>query len=92
MGREIRWTNQKSARSTTPLSRWRKLGANRPNAHRSNAALLEFLPTAAGTRIVSPNAFDWLLKGLAAGTFSFLPSPPTLLIVPVLLGETVPPG
>ena len=64
----------------------------RPDAHRGKAAFLEFLPTAAGARIVSPNAFEGILKALAAGTISFrLPSPP-LLVLSVLLAKAVPSG
>jgi hypothetical protein len=76
----------------TPLTRWRKLGADRPDAPRSKAALLEFPSTAARTRIVSPNAFDSIVKALAAIAIGLCLSSPPLLIVPVLLGETVPPG
>jgi len=76
----------------TPLARWRKLGADSPDARRSKAALLEFPSTAARTRIVSPNAFDSIVKALAATATGLCLSSPPLLIVPVLLAETVPPG
>jgi hypothetical protein len=55
-------------------------------------SILEFPSTAARTRIVSPNAFDSIVKALAAIAIGLCLSSPPLLIVAVLLGETVPPG
>jgi uncharacterized membrane protein len=68
------------------------LRGDRLKPHRSKAALLEFLPTAAGTRIVSPNALEGILKMLAAGTISFSTSLRPLLILAVLLAKAVPSG
>jgi hypothetical protein len=76
----------------TPLTRWYKLGADRPGARRGKAALLELPSTSARTRVVSPNAFDSIVKALAAIAIGLCLSSPPLLIVPVLFGETVPPG
>src|SRR5580704_8400976 len=64
----------------------------RPKPHRSKAALLEFLPTAARTRIVSSNAFERIFNALAAGMISLCLSPPSLLVISVLLAKAVPSG
>jgi hypothetical protein len=67
------------------------LGTDQPKPRRSKAAFFEFLPTAAGTRIVSPDIFERIHEALALGTigFSLLPLP-ALLVLAVLLGEAVP--
>jgi len=66
------------------------LGADRSKPHRSKAALLEFLPTAAGTWIIPTDSFERILKTLATDTIS--PCLPLFLIGAILLGEAVPSG
>ena len=68
------------------------IGADQPNAHRSKAALLEFLPTAARARVVSPDAFERIFEALATGMISLCLSPPSLLVISVLLAKAVPSG
>ncbi len=56
------------------------------------AALFELLPAAAGTWVVSPNAFERIFVGLAEGWISVGLLPPPLLVLIVLLGEAIPSG
>jgi hypothetical protein len=56
------------------------------------AALLELLPAAAGTWVVSPNAFERILVGLPKDWINLGLLPPPLLVLAVLLGETIPSG
>jgi len=56
----------------------------------SKTAFLEFLSAAAGTSVISHDAFERILLGLAARTISFSLVPPPLLIFAVLLTEAVP--
>jgi hypothetical protein len=73
--------------------RWERcLWAHRPKLPCSEAALLEFLTTAAGTRVVSSNAFERIFEALAADTISPCLSLPPFLIGAILLGEAVPSG
>jgi hypothetical protein len=74
------------------LTRWRKLGANRPEPEGDKTAFLQFLPTAAGTTVVSSNAFERIFEALTTGKISFSPSLPPLLILTVLLAKAVPSG
>ncbi len=76
----------------TGLLREYNLRADRPNAQGSKTALLEFLPTATGAWVVSPDPFERILKALAAGTISLRLSSPPLLVLAVLLGKAVPSG
>ena len=76
----------------TGLLRECNFRADRPNAQRSKTALLEFLPTATGAWVVSPDAFERILQALAAGTISLCLSSVPLLVLAVLLGEAVPSG
>ena|SRR5689334_7293265 len=66
------------------------LWVEHPEPNCSKAALLEFIPTAAWTGVVSPDAFERILKALAACTISLCLPSPSLLILAVLLGEAVP--
>jgi hypothetical protein len=74
------------------LIRQGNLRANRSNPHRSKATLLEFLSTAAGTRVGSPDAFERGFKVLALDTVRLSLLPPPLLVLAVLFGEAVPSG
>src|SRR6266446_10509650 len=56
------------------------------------AALLELLPAAAGTWVVSSNAFERILVGQAEDWISVGLLPPPLLVLIVLLGEAIPVG
>src|ERR1700730_4043378 len=56
------------------------------------AAFLELLPAAAGTWVVSPNAFERILVGQAEDWISVGLLPPPLLVLIVLLGEAIPSG
>jgi hypothetical protein len=76
----------------TGLFRECNLRTHEPVPRRSKAALLEFLPTATVAWVVSPEAFERILKALAAGTISLSLLPPPLLVLAVLLGEAVPSG
>ena len=73
------------------LIRQSNRGADRFKPHRSKTALLEFFATAAGTPVVSPDAFERILKALAADTICLcLPLPALLVLIP-LLGKAIPP-
>src|SRR5438270_13236868 len=63
-----------------------------PVPRRGNAALLEFLPTAARAWIVSLDPLKWVFGALAAAMIGRSLSSPPLLVYPVLLGEAVPSG
>ena len=65
---------------------------DRSNPHCGMAALFEFLPTAARTWVVSPDAFERILQALAAGAISLRLLSPPLLVLAVLLGKAIPSG
>jgi hypothetical protein len=68
------------------------LGTDQPKPRSGKAALLEFLPTAAETWIIATDAFERILKALAAAMIGRCLSPPPLLVLSVLLAKAVPSG